>query len=93
MGHTVIAAENGLRALEAAQVEKPEVVLVDIGLPDMDGYQVARALRASSATRDLHVVALTGYATPEHRERALVAGFDHHLAKPIDADELQRVLR
>ncbi len=92
MGHTVICRENGSRGVECARAEKPDVVLVDIGLPDMDGYEVARRLRADASTQEIRLIALTGYATPEHRDRALLAGFDHHLAKPVGADALQQVL-
>jgi CheY-like chemotaxis protein len=92
MGHTVITAEDGRTAIEMARREKPDAALIDIGLPDINGYEVAHALREDAQTRGLRLVALTGYATPEHRDRALRAGFDQHLAKPIDADQLQRVL-
>jgi CheY-like chemotaxis protein/anti-sigma regulatory factor (Ser/Thr protein kinase) len=92
MGNTVIAAADGRTAIETARREEPDTVLIDIGLPDIDGYEVAQALRKDPRTRNLRLVALTGYATPEHRDRALRAGFDQHLAKPIDADQLQQAL-
>jgi CheY-like chemotaxis protein len=78
--------------VEKARSLGPEVVLCDIGLPGMDGYAVARALRADAATRDVTLVALTGYALPQDEQRAHEAGFDRHLAKPPDLDELQRIL-
>ena len=66
--------------------------LVDIGLPDMDGYQVATQLRALNLSARPFLVALTGYGQPEDRRRALSSGFDLHLTKPVDVDELTRVL-
>ncbi len=92
LGHRVSTAADGKSALERARAELPDLVLVDIGLPDIDGYEVARTLRADAATRGLRLVALTGYASPEHRDRSLAAGFDLHLAKPLDAETLQRAL-
>jgi PAS domain S-box-containing protein len=93
MGHTVIAAADGRAAIELAKRERPDAALIDIGLPDMDGYDVARALRREPALTETRLVALTGYATPEHRARALAAGFDHHLAKPVAMEDLQRALQ
>jgi CheY-like chemotaxis protein len=69
----------------------PEVALVDVGLPDMDGYQVARHLR-STANGRIFIVALTGYGQPEDRRRAIEAGFDVHLTKPVESDRLETVL-
>jgi CheY-like chemotaxis protein len=67
---------------------RPDVVLCDIGLPDLDGYEVARALRREEALRGTRLVALSGYAQPEDRERARAAGFDAHLAKPPETAAL-----
>jgi CheY-like chemotaxis protein len=66
----------------------PDVILLDIGLPMMDGYQVARRLRDIAETRASYLIALTGYGQPADRERARAAGFDHHLTKPADPDAL-----
>jgi PAS domain S-box-containing protein len=93
MGHTVLAARDGAAAIEVARRERLDVALIDIGLPDMDGYEVARRLRGDPATREIRLVALTGYATPEHRARSLAAGFDHHLAKPVSMEVLQQSLQ
>jgi two-component system CheB/CheR fusion protein len=71
---------------------KPEVVLCDIGLPEMDGYAVARAFRADEALRATYLVAVTGYALPEDVARAKEAGFDQHLAKPFSLEKLEEVL-
>jgi PAS domain S-box-containing protein len=80
--HHVTVAYSGPEGLARARESCPEVVLCDIGLPGMDGYEVARAFRADEALRSVTLVALTGYALPQDRNRALEAGFDHHLAKP-----------
>ena len=92
MGQEVTQAKNGGAALIAAAVFRPEIVLCDIGLPDMDGYAVVKALRADPALRGAHLVALTGYGQPEDRNRALKAGFDRHLTKPISHDQLRDLL-
>ena len=92
-GHEIHVAPDGARGLEAAKALAPHAVLVDIGLPDMDGYELARRLRADPALRAARLVALTGYGTQEDRRRALAAGFDRHLAKPVDLETLQEVLR
>ncbi len=91
-GHIVSVAFSGKQALEQARTFSPEVVLCDIGLPEMDGYQVARALRSDSATRDVVLIALTGYASAEDHRDAMKAGFDHHMAKPADLEALDRIL-
>jgi signal transduction histidine kinase len=91
-GHEVRVAYDGPSALRLAEAERPEVVLLDIGLPGMDGYQVARRLRERSGGARQLLVALTGYGQGEDRRRSQQAGFDHHLVKPLDPDELQRLL-
>jgi two-component system CheB/CheR fusion protein len=70
-----------------------EVVLCDIGLPGMSGYEVAHAIRQDPALRDVLLIALTGYSQPEDREQSARAGFNHHLVKPVDLRELDGVLR
>ena len=72
--------------------EQPETALLDIGLPDMDGYALARRLRAQDTSGNLQLVAMTGYGRAEDRAAARDAGFDVHLVKPAEADELARVL-
>ena len=71
---------------------RPDVALVDLGLPGLDGYEIARQLRASDDRRNILLVAVTGYGSPEDRERSLLAGFDVHLVKPVDPDMLAGVL-
>jgi signal transduction histidine kinase/CheY-like chemotaxis protein len=90
--HVVEVAYAGLEGLEKARTFRPDVVLCDIGLPGMDGYQIARTLRADPELRAISLVALTGYALPEDLEKARAAGFDRHLAKPPDLDELERTI-
>jgi CheY-like chemotaxis protein len=91
-GHRVEVAADGPTAVATALGSKPEVVLVDISIPGMDGYEVARQLRASGPGKSMKLVAVTGYDQPAHRQRALESGFDAHLVKPIDPDELYRLL-
>ncbi|HEY6101447.1 MAG TPA: ATP-binding protein, partial [Anaeromyxobacter sp.] len=91
-GNEVAVAHDGPQGIEQARQLKPEVVLCDIGLPDMDGYAVARALRSEPSLRDTVLVALTGYALPEDQRRATEAGFDAHLTKPATIDGVQRVI-
>lgn len=91
-GHEVVAVLNGPDGIEKAREFRPQVVLCDIGLPDIDGYAVARAFRADESLRDTFLVALSGYAQPEDMKRSAEAGFDRHLAKPPVLDELERLL-
>jgi signal transduction histidine kinase/CheY-like chemotaxis protein len=91
-GHEVECARDGREGVETARAFVPDVVLCDIGLPEMDGYAVARALRADPATAGAMLVALTGYALPDDQRRAAEAGFDRHLAKPVSLDDLDAVL-
>ena len=90
--HEVTVAYSGLAGLATASEFKPEVVLCDIGLPEMDGYEIARALRADSAHSGLFLVALSGYALPEDLHRAKEAGFDQHLAKPPSLEKIEELL-
>lgn len=91
-GHVVATAADGANGLRIARVFNPELVLCDIGLPGMDGYAVAHALRQEPNGQELYLVALTGYAQPEDVARAQEAGFNAHLAKPPDLDALARLV-
>ena len=91
-GHEVQIANDGAAGIAAARTFGPEIVLCDIGLPTMDGFEVAHAMRADPALCDRYLVALTGYARPEDIEHAREAGFDSHLAKPVALAALQRVI-
>ncbi|HEX4882664.1 MAG TPA: ATP-binding protein [Casimicrobiaceae bacterium] len=92
LGHDVETALDGLEAIERARATGPDVVLLDIGLPRMSGYDVARALRAHPATRLSTIVACTGYGRDEDRDLATAAGFDRHTVKPVEAQTLVDIL-
>jgi CheY-like chemotaxis protein len=92
LGHDVDLATDGVRGVQRALESRPEVMLVDIGLPGIDGYEVARQVRASAHGPEMILLALTGYGRPEDRQKARDAGFDAHLVKPVDPDELLRTL-
>jgi CheY-like chemotaxis protein len=91
-GHEVYLAHGGADALEAVREHRPQVVLLDIGLPQMDGYQVAKRLRELYPREAITLVAMTGYGQAADRERSRTAGFDHHLVKPADYAEVERIL-
>jgi PAS domain S-box-containing protein len=93
LGLQVRSVHDGPDALPAARAFGPDVVLLDIGLPGMDGYEVARALRADPQVGRVRLIALTGWGAEEDRRRALAAGFDHHLTKPVDLTVLEDLLR
>jgi signal transduction histidine kinase len=90
-GHRVLWAGDGPTALDLMRRERPGIAVLDIGLPGMDGYELARRARAEFG-REIALLALTGYGRPGDEERAAQAGFDRHLTKPVDADELARAL-
>ena len=91
-GYRVLEADNGAEGVALARRERPGLAIVDIGLPGMDGYQVAQQLRGDPATRAMRLVALTGYGQESDRKRALDAGFDEHRVKPMRFEELGSVL-
>ena len=91
-GHEVRVAHLGQTALSLAQTFRPDVALLDIGMPDLSGYEVARALRREPWATDLQLIALTGWGQDDDRRSAMAAGFDHHLTKPIDPDQLGRLI-
>jgi CheY-like chemotaxis protein len=91
LGHHVDVAYDGLGALEQARRFAPEIVLCDIGLPGMTGYEVAKTIRTERG--EVTLIALSGYARAEDVKKATDAGFDRHLAKPADPGEIERLLR
>jgi signal transduction histidine kinase/CheY-like chemotaxis protein len=91
-GYAATVEYDAAAALRRARSERPDLMLIDIGLPDMDGYQLAEQLRAQSETAHTVLVAITGYGQPKDRERALAAGIAHHLVKPVDMTALVRIL-
>ena len=92
LGAEVALAHSGRHALECVNSFQPDVVLLDIGMPGMDGYEVARRIRANPANRRMQLIALTGWGQDEDRQRSAAAGFNHHLVKPADVDQLRQLL-
>ena len=92
LGAEVALAHSGRDALECVDTFKPDVVLLDIGMPGMDGYEVARRIRANPANRNMQLIALTGWGQDEDRRRSVAAGFNHHLVKPADIEQLRQLL-
>jgi CheY-like chemotaxis protein len=92
LGHHVWIEHSSQKALECARREMPDLCLLDIGLPDMDGNELARQLRAEPGTANAILVAVTGYGQEQDRNSALHAGFDHHFVKPVDSATLTRLL-
>ncbi|PVX72277.1 ATP-binding protein [Paraburkholderia unamae] len=91
-GHDVRVAHAGEAALALARAFEPQAVLLDLGMPDLSGYEVARALRAMPQARDMVVVALTGWGQDEDRRKTIAAGFDWHITKPADPDQIKALL-
>jgi CheY-like chemotaxis protein len=91
--HTTQAATNGEDALAKAAAELPDLILMDIGMPNMDGYEATRRLKANPATRAIPVIALTAHASPSDRQQALDAGADDYEPKPVDFDRLLRKIQ
>lgn len=92
-GHDVHTAYDGRTAIRLAEQLQPDVVLLDIGMPEVSGYDVARAIRRESWGRAMRLIALTGWGQAEHRRRSLEVGFDDHLVKPVELDVLEGVLQ
>jgi CheY-like chemotaxis protein len=92
-GHEVFTAYEGRTAVTLAAEHRPDVVLLDIGMPEMSGYDVARAIRREVWGRPMRLIALTGWSQLDHRRRSLEAGFDEHLVKPVELDVLEAVLQ
>ena len=91
-GHHVRTAPDGPRALDECYIQQPDVVLLDIGLPGMDGYEVARRLKGMPAMSHAMLIAITGYGQADDLARSKDAGFDHHLVKPIEPKRLMALL-
>jgi CheY-like chemotaxis protein len=92
MGHEIRTAHDGLEAVGVAEAFRPEVVLLDIGLPKLNGYEVARQIRHAPWGQDMVLIALTGWGQEADRQRARDAGFNHHLVKPVDSSALTQLL-
>jgi len=91
-GHETASVYSAVDALQRAAAFRPDVVLLDIGLPGMDGYEVAQKMRELPGLRDIRLIAVTGYGRSDDRLRARDAGFDHHLTKPVEYAVLERTL-
>lgn len=91
-GHECRTATTGQEALDQAAAFDPDIVILDIGLPDITGYEVARTLRARAGARSLYLAAMTGWGQPEDRAKAFAAGFDHHVTKPADLQKLSLIV-
>jgi CheY-like chemotaxis protein len=92
LGHETAVAHTGPEGVRLAREWHPQVLLCDIGLPGMDGYGVARALRREPATAKTHLIAITGYGQEEDRKRSHSSGFEYHLVKPVNPDDIERLL-
>lgn len=91
-GHEVDVAHDGREGLEAALRIHPDVAIIDIGLPTLDGYEIAQEIRKSYRKKSIHLIALTGWGQEEDKRRAHAAGFDAHLTKPVEPKLLQELL-
>ncbi len=91
-GHEVLEVEDGAAAIELICRERPDVALIDIGLPELDGYEVARQVRAKLTEARPRLIAMTGYGTANDRTAAFDAGFDAHIVKPASAEQILRAL-
>jgi CheY-like chemotaxis protein len=92
LGAEVRIFYNGADALDALPFFQPSIILLDIGMPELDGYEVARRIRAHPGFQNVTLIALTGWGQDEDRRRSQAAGFDYHLIKPADMKELETVL-
>jgi signal transduction histidine kinase/CheY-like chemotaxis protein len=92
-GHEVLTAYDGRTAQTLAEQRRPDVVLLDIGMPEVSGYDVARAIRREAWGRNMRLIALTGWGQAEHRRRSIEAGFDDHLVKPVELEMLENLLQ
>jgi CheY-like chemotaxis protein len=92
MGHELATAHDGIEGMERARTFRPDVILLDIGLPNVNGYEAARRIRGESWGKSVFLVAVTGFGQEEDRRRSLEAGFDYHMVKPINIDELEKKL-
>ncbi|HKU48171.1 MAG TPA: response regulator, partial [Burkholderiales bacterium] len=92
LGHETRVVNDGFAALAAVSEFRPEVVLLDIGMPGLDGYEVARRLRATQRGAELRIIAITGWGQEADRVKSSAAGFDVHLVKPVEPADLAKVL-
>ena len=93
LGYEVAGAGNGVSGIAAAQSHAPDVILMDLSLPEMDGWEAARRLKANALTREIPIIALTAYASESDRTKALEAGCDDYETKPLDLEQLLKKIR
>jgi CheY-like chemotaxis protein len=93
LGYEVQGADNGVSGIAAAQTDAPDVILMDLSLPEMNGWEATRRLKADEATRDIPIIALTAYASESDRASAIEAGCDDYETKPLDLEQLLRKIR
>jgi CheY-like chemotaxis protein len=91
-GYETVVAYGGPQALDSIRQKRPDAAILDIGMPDLDGYEVARRIREEESGRSLFLLAITGWGHPDDVARAKAAGFNEHLTKPVDADNVVRLL-
>jgi CheY-like chemotaxis protein len=91
-GHVVETASDGLEAVKLAERGKPDVILLDVGLPGLDGYEACRRIREQPWGKQMYIVALTGWGQDEDRRKTREAGFDDHLVKPVEFKSIQALL-
>ena len=92
MGHDVRAAQSGLAAIDVAEAFRPDLIVLDIGMPGLDGYEVCRRIRQHEWGRAIVIAALTGWSRDEDRDRSEQAGFNHYLIKPVDPKALEELI-
>ena len=93
LGYDATGVDNGVSGVAAAQDDAPDVILMDLSLPEMDGWEAARRLKADQATRTIPIIALTAYASESDRDRAIEAGCDDYETKPLDLQRLLEKIR
>jgi CheY-like chemotaxis protein len=92
-GHAVLVANSGRQALELCEQHQPDIAIIDIGMPDLSGHEVAARIRSSPWGREMILLAVTGWGQASDVQRALGAGFDRHLTKPVDPDTIETLIR
>ena len=92
-GHKVVVAKDGPSAIELAKSYLPDIILMDIGIPGMDGYDACKLMRKEPALSNTIIIAQTGWGEEKHRKLSKEAGFDHHLVKPVDLDVLKNLIQ
>ncbi len=90
---SVATAYDGYEAVQAVEKSMPDMIVMDLGMPSMDGYEAARRIRRKPESKDVLMIALTGWGQSDARQRTIEAGFDHHLIKPVNFDDIKRIAK